>query len=70
MMPLRCGRLDRHAPHAWSTPREAFVGRRVWECNGHVVTECAEQEWASAADLAEAQDDELRERLMGWGRSA
>jgi hypothetical protein len=67
MMPLRCGRLDDHAPHAWTRPRTPFLPQRTWHCNGHVVTECAEREWASEADLAEAQDDELRDRLMGWG---
>lgn len=69
MMPLRCGRLDAHDPHPYTLPAYT-IGRKptTWHCNGHVVTSLAEQEWAADADLAELLDNEMRDRLMGWGR--
>lgn len=64
---LRCGRLDDHPEHDWASPRLPFAPAHTWHCNGHVVTECAQQEWAAESDLAELLDNEMRERLMGWG---
>lgn len=60
-MPLRCGRLDAHDPHAYTLPAYT-IGRKptTWHCNGHVVTSLAEQEWAALADNDERAADQMR----------
>ena len=54
-MTLRCGRLDRHEPHAWQgRPVGAEHHRTTYHCTGHVITEGAWREYAKQADA----DDE------------
>lgn len=69
MMTLRCGRLDRHAPHDWFVPRAPFQPSRIYRCEGHVITEGAMRAEDAAADKAEDEDSRLREALRDWGRS-
>lgn len=73
MMPMRCGRLDRHDEHTWTRHRHyagyepELIPAREYACNGHVVTTLAEQQWADRADFDEKADDtELGHWMHGW----
>lgn len=68
MIIYRCGRLDGHDVHEWTTaPLGADWPVRTYECPGYVLTSIAEQEWADRADFDEARDDEMREWIReGW----
>lgn len=60
-MSLRCGRLDDHPAHDWtSRPLGADWPTRTHGCPGHVVTALVEQEWARRADALDAADDQRR----------
>lgn len=63
MMPLRCGRIDRHDPHEFTFERDMLRPRRTYACSGHVVTTLAEQQWADRADFDDKRDGNLREWL-------
>ncbi len=61
LMPLRCGRLDDHDAHEWTSPK--YRATRTYHCTGRVITTLAEREWADRADFDDKGDDELREWL-------
>lgn len=44
---MRCGRLDDHEPHDWTSVQRPI---RTYHCRGHVLTETALAEYARAAD--------------------